>query len=466
MGLSLEKKLLNQTEKELKQKGLPIVKSGVKIGRSGPDLVGYTLNDEGNEEVQVVVEIKEKPNPSAQQQLMKYVQGIKAPYALLVFPDNQYWFDGNTFLPTDEPEFESKHLYLTKDDLIEKTAWEALEGIRGYLPSEQYGKVMAHTLLVRTYLSEHGDLDKWVKIEEFQQFKELLFEASKFYEIDIQQVNYDLQSEQLVTFLNKISVLPPVHSALRQIIMKCLEVNKPIIGQFNAPPHLRELYVGLVQQLDFKKDSVVDLASGYGSIAFDVIGANNIKRLIGFEIYQDTCTISKIMSIVSGINAFEVNCKDSIRENEELQANTFSLTLLDPPLGLKYNLPEELHINYKLAQKRVDASDLFIEKAITVTQPGGYIVMLVPESVLFSEKFSITRDFIKEKSIIETIVSLPTHTLKPYASVKVSVLVLRKKKEANESADEIFLARADSVEDFKEIVGGFSKWKKGGLPNG
>lgn len=464
MEISLEKKLLNQTEKELKHMGLPIVKRDVKIGRGGPDLVGFTLDNDGNEEVQVVVEVKEKPNPAAQQQLMKYVQGIKAPYALLVFPDNKYWFDGNTFLPINEPEFESKQLFITKDDLIEKVGWDALEGIRGYLPNEQYGNLMAHSLLVRAYLSGQNQIDRWVKIEDFQHFKDMLLEASKFYRVDIQHVNYELQSEQLVTFLNKLSVLPPVHSALRGLIMKCLEVNKPILGQFNAPTHLRELYVGLVQQLDFEKGSVVDLASGYGSIAFDVIEANNIPKLVGFEVYYETCTISKLMAIVTGINAFEVNCADSIREHEQLQTNTFSLTLLDPPLAGKYNLPEELRNNYILAQKRVDLTDLFIEKAINVTKPGGYIVMLTPESTLFSEKYRNTRGFIKEKTIIESIVSLPPHTLKPYTSVKLSVLVLRKKIEENESAEEIFLARADSVEDFKDIVGGFSQWKKGGLP--
>lgn len=466
MGLSLEKQMLEQTVKELTEKGLPLVKRDVKIGRSRPDLVAYTLNNEGNEVVQVVAEVTSKSDTTAQQQLMKYVQGINAPYALLVLPDKKYWFDGKSFLPVEEPKFRSDKSYFVKYEMIEKSALEALEITRGVLPSEQQGKFMAHSLLIRAYLNEQDQMNQWEEIDNFEHFKRLLHEALRFYEINSSQINYEVPSEQLGGYLNKLTLLPPIHTALRRLIMKCLEVNKPVMGQYNAPGHLRELFVGLTKQLEFEKDNVVDLASGYGSIAFDVIEANNIEKLNGFEIYHETCAISKIMAIVSGIGSFKANCEDTIKENTLLKDDTYSLSLLDPPLGLKYKLPEDLRSKYKLAQKRFDGTDLFIEKAINVTKPGGYIVMLTQESVLFSEKYKNTREFIKDQTIIESIVSLPTHTLKPYSSVKLSVLVLRKKKERNESADNIFLAKAETVDDFQEVINGFAKWKKGELPNG
>lgn len=113
MNLS-EKELLEHVEKDLKRKGLPIVKKDVKIGRIRPDMVAYKVNKNGELSAEVVIEIKSDSSlvMMAQQQLMKYVKELNTSYALLVTNQKKYWFDGKTFLPIDEPEFDSQYLMI------------------------------------------------------------------------------------------------------------------------------------------------------------------------------------------------------------------------------------------------------------------------------------------------------------------------------------------------------------------
>ena len=60
------------------------------------------------------MEVKINPDPSTQQQLMKYVKELNAPYAVLATVDKEYWFEGNAFLPIDEPEFNKHSKFLSK----------------------------------------------------------------------------------------------------------------------------------------------------------------------------------------------------------------------------------------------------------------------------------------------------------------------------------------------------------------
>ena len=102
-----------------------------------------------------------------------------------------------------------------------------------------------------------------------------------------------------------------------------------------------------------------------------------------------------------------------------------------------------------------------IEQSLNLAEPGGFIITLVPEGTLFSSgPSSLLRDLIKERAIVEGIISLPSHTMKPFTGVKVSLLVLRKKKGVTETTKELFLGNPKSVEDIPSVIEEFHNWRR------
>ncbi|RHW35046.1 N-6 DNA methylase [Oceanobacillus profundus] len=466
MNLS-EIELLERVEEDLKRKGLPIVKKDVKIGRLRPDMVAYKVNENEELSAEVVVEIKSDSSlvMMAQQQLMKYVKELNTSYALLVTNEKNYWFDGKTFLPIDEPEFDSQ--YLINDEDMEQVIRGVIDKFNGHMRYEQIATVLAYNLLIRSYLSDNNQMDLWWNIKNEDDLIGWINEANKFYSIDINPLKQGLNEELVQFSITNLSALPPKSAVIQNVFLKVWEISRTT-GQYLSPDHLRKLFANIIKHLSFDKDKVVDLAAGLGSIALEVMKVNKVNYMVAFEIQKETSNLFKILSIISGYGQINTVLADSLQENELLQDNTYALSLVDPPLRYKYKLSEDQISRFQVAsnRKNVDINDLFIERAIQVTEPGGYILAIVPENVLFSVPSQVTRDLIKDKTIIEAIISLPPHTLKPYAAVKLSLLVLRKKKATDETANELFIAMAESIDEFDEIVSGFSVWKKGGDARG
>ena len=314
-------------------------------------------------------------------------------------------------------------------------------------------------LLVRAYLDENEKTDLWWSIDNEDDLFHLINEAIDYYALNISPMKYGLTDENIRFLISQLSSLPVTHPVLQKVLLKGWE-NKTT-GQYLSPEHVRSLFANLTKQLTFDKSKVVDLTVGLGSIAFEVMKTNDIEHIVGFESQKDTCNYLEVLSILGGYGLVTAICADTLQPNEKLKDNSYSLILVDPPLGFKYKLSEEQVKNFQVAKGKSsnDIADLFMERAIQIAEPGGYILALVPEKVLFSGPSQITRDYIKNKTIIESIISLPTHTLKPYSMVKMSLLVLRKKQENDETAEELFLARADSIDEFDEIVTKYSDWK-------
>jgi len=459
-----EQQALNQLEESLKKKGLPIVKKDVKVGRIRPDMVAYKLDDKGTLIPEIVIEFKSDPNPSSQQQLMRYVKELGTRYALLATIDTNYWFDGNTFLPIEEPEFDIQYIVKEKD--IESVIREVMDQLRGSLRHEQIANAVLQSLLARAYLNENEKMDTWWSVKNEDDLINLIYKATDYYSLNISPMNYGLTNDIIQFFIMHLSSLPAKSSALQNVLLNIWD--SKAIGQYLSPEHVRKIFADLTNQLDFNKEKTIDLAAGIGSIAFEVMKANNINHMVGIETQKETCALLEILSILGGYGSINAVCTDTLQSHETLQKSSYSLTLVDPPLGFKYKLSEEQISDFQVANKRTknDITDLFIEKAIQITETGGYILALVPEKVLFSGPSQITRGFIKEHTIIEAIISLPPHTLKPYTAIKLSLLILRKKEKTSETAQELFLAQAESVDEFDEIVKGFADWKTKGDNHG
>ena len=123
---------------------------------------------------------------------------------------------------------------------------------------------------------------------------------------------------------------------------------------------------------------------------------------------------------------------DTMREktkNKGFKADTFDFIITNPPFGSKVKFAEKRYLeNYTLGKKGVDWIDaklsnvnllretvreqqttevLFIEQCHRFLKPGGYLAMVIPDSILTNSSMQYVRDWIEEHWRILAVVSLP-----------------------------------------------------------
>ncbi|MDR7074162.1 Eco57I restriction-modification methylase domain-containing protein [Fictibacillus barbaricus] len=458
-GKSMEMEIV----KFLKERGLPVVKQGVRMNNKTVDLVGYTVTPDNELVPQVVVEIKLQPTMSAQKQLMSYAEIFQTPYALLITQDRTIWFETDTFLPIENPTFKTEKLFVEDLQEIENTFHVLLNDFRGDMPSRNGWLLILQGLLARSYLLENKSLEQWGEINQ-NNFFELLEAVYQHYGID-QHVERQLVNERnFQHFIWKLGEIPATHTLYGQLMINLIERNN-FYGEYLTSPTVRELFASIINSLNLDSLSILDMGVGYGSIAHSLINSNpNIEKLTAIELNKSTANYFKMLSIISGHKNTHAISGDALESNNSLNT-LYDVVVVDPPFGKVQKMKDE-YFRYSVTnagkRKFLETSELFLERATELVLPGGYVVALVTESFLFSETAQITRSLLKERMIVEAIISLPPHTLKPYTGVKVSLLVLRRKTHNQEIADNLFLANCESVEQFPEAVEGYKTWKNGG----
>lgn len=144
-------------------------------------------------------------------------------------------------------------------------------------------------------------------------------------------------------------------------------------------------------------------------------------------------------------------------KNPGFKKDGFDYIITNPPFGSKIKFAEKRYLeNYTLGKKGVDWIDaklnninllrettreqqttevLFIEQCHHFLKPGGYLAMVIPDSILTNSSMQYVRDWIEEHWRIVAVVSLPQFAFAANgAGVKSSVLFLRKYDAATTAA--------------------------------
>lgn len=181
-------------------------------------------------------------------------------------------------------------------------------------------------------------------------------------------------------------------------------------------------------------------------------------NLFGIEISEGIARTAKMNMIIhddghTNVIAFDgLEAIDTMREktkNRGFKADTFDFIITNPPFGSKVKFAEKRYLeNYTLGKKGVDWIDaklnnvnlqretvreqqitevLFIEQCHRFLTPGGYLAMVIPDSILTNSSMQYVRDWIEEHWRIVAVVSLPQFAFAANgAGVKSSVLFLKK----------------------------------------
>jgi len=189
-------------------------------------------------------------------------------------------------------------------------------------------------------------------------------------------------------------------------------------------------------------------------------------NLYGIEISEGIARTAKMNMIIhddghtnviaaDGLESIEVLRERS--KNKGFKENAFDYIITNPPFGSKVKFAEKRYLeNYTLGKKGVDWIDaklnnvnllrenvrdqqttevLFIEQCHRFLKPGGYLAMVIPDSILTNSSMQYVRDWIEEHWRIVAVVSLPQFAFAANgAGVKSSVLFLKKYDEATTAA--------------------------------
>lgn len=181
-------------------------------------------------------------------------------------------------------------------------------------------------------------------------------------------------------------------------------------------------------------------------------------NLFGIEISEGIARTAKMNMIIhddghTNVIAFDgLESIETMREktqNKGFKQDTFDFIITNPPFGSKVKFAEKRYLeNYTLGKKGVDWIDaklkninlnrqtvrdqqttevLFIEQCHRFIRPGGYLAMVIPDSILTNSSMQYVRDWIEEHWRIVAVVSLPQFAFAANgAGVKSSVLFLKK----------------------------------------
>lgn len=208
-------------------------------------------------------------------------------------------------------------------------------------------------------------------------------------------------------------------------------------------------------------------------------------NLFGIEISEGIARTAKMNMIIhddghTNVIAFDgLEAIETMRErtkNPGFKHDAFDFIITNPPFGSKVKFAEKRYLeNYALGKKGVDWIDaklnninllrkntrdqqttevLFIEQCHRFLKPGGYLAMVIPDSILTNSSMQYVRDWIEENWRIVAVVSLPQFAFAANgAGVKSSVLFLRKYDAATTAAIRAIKTKAQDDLFAKDALG-------------
>jgi len=134
----------------------------------------------------------------------------------------------------------------------------------------------------------------------------------------------------------------------------------------------------------------------------------------------------------------------------------FDLVVTNPPFGTKAVI-DNPDILYQFELTTFGASSprtalppeqLFIERCLDFLKPGGYLGIVLPDSILSNPGLKWIREWILQKAYIIASIDLPVETFEPHTGTQTSILILKKKTPEQQKLQEdyeMFMAIPEKV---------------------
>jgi len=176
-----------------------------------------------------------------------------------------------------------------------------------------------------------------------------------------------------------------------------------------------------------KQGLVLDLSASFGDVLAGIQISFPKTQLAGITSSPLSAIWAKIQQLVLK-NTDETILKGSVIPKEVMNANIFNppnCIVTAPSFGGKTH-DSMFESNLHWAGVR-HIEDLILELALDWIAPGGRVVMLVPEGLLFSSgKRLLTRQFLLNHSCLRGVISLSPGLLSSTSALKTSLLIFEK----------------------------------------
>lgn len=209
--------------------------------------------------------------------------------------------------------------------------------------------------------------------------------------------------------------------------------------EWNVPRWLGDL---MVKILNCKvEEHIIDLFTKNGVITSSVY-LNNLKNLTSFYSNQKELYWIKIQQLLTIGEEKTVHFEPALLNGQIdfLTENSVEGILMAPPFNLKFqNTPNSILYNSGVK----DSTSFFLEIALKTVKPNGKVVAIVLDNFLISDQYIKARKYFLKDNIIESIISLPSDTFKPFSGVKTSLISFVKKP--NGKNTQSFLASIENI---------------------
>ncbi len=276
-------------------------------------------------------------------------------------------------------------------------------------------------------------------------------------------------------------------------------------GQFFTPQNAAEALVKMVNPDPHGK--IIDPACGAGGFLVATIKYwNNInatfarENLYGIDKDEYLIQLAKIHLACMEQITHKIKCTDSLVWDEMVLGrcdSQYDVILTNPPFGAniqagtdktlskfelayKYKKTKEGNlVKTEIINKSVAPQVVFMEQCINLVKPGGFIGIVVPESMISNKKYSYVAEYVLRNCYLRAIVGMPDELFKTSGKggthTKTCLLVLEKKSSEDNTDYSIFMAEAkwcghDSrgkeipKDDLPSIVETYLKYRNGERP--
>lgn len=192
----------------------------------------------------------------------------------------------------------------------------------------------------------------------------------------------------------------------------------------------------------------------------DVVNAN----FYGIDFNPFLVKVAQMNMVMHGDGSANIVHADSLRDpanwnyftEGKIKLGEFDLVITNPPFGTQAGISEpDVLSQYELSTFGTNSSrsslppeQLFIERCLQFLKPGGYLGIVLPDSILSNPGLKWVRKWILQNAYIIASIDLPVETFEPYTGTQTSVLILKKKtleqRKMNEDY-EIFMAIPEKI---------------------
>ena len=256
--------------------------------------------------------------------------------------------------------------------------------------------------------------------------------------IEFSRLDTDIKGDLYEALLSSIESAGELGQFLtpRHIIRAIIEMVNPKIGEtiFDPACGSAGFLITSYEWLKFKNSDPKNIEDrdgrkiGYG----DKLNKEQWKFLTektfhGYDVDPEMVRLALMNLILHGIEGAHIRRKDTVAgaEDEE-DLRRFDIVLTNPPFAGKV---DRERIKPTLPVKSNKTQVLFLGYVINSLKPNGRAGIILPEGSLFgtNKDDKEIRRYLLENTKLEAVVSMPAGVFQPYAGVKTSFLVFKRK---------------------------------------